>query len=300
VSELVNGTNGRVAELRANLVVSLRSSSAGDRRSQENRRPISVPARARQNGIVIEGSVLDLSEGGLRFRARENAAAAKEGSPVVIETREFGQVQGTIITVGQTSIHVQFAAMSDERKAAITGFLRKVDETDQKFVATAREAATKIGKALESAIAQGEISERQMFDFQYRPMAGTNPQQFESVSTTLCDRILPGIQEPVLALDPRVVFCAAVDINAFLPTHNSKFSQAQKPDDPVWNAANSRNRRFFKDSAGLRAARATREFLLQIYDRDMGGGQVVTLKEVDAPIWVNQRHWGGLRLAFKA
>ncbi|MGO9360357.1 MAG: protoglobin domain-containing protein [Xanthobacteraceae bacterium] len=300
VSELVNGTNGRVSELRANLVVSLRSSSAGDRRSQENRRPISVSARARQNGIVIEGTVLDLSEGGLRFRARDNAAAAREDSPVVIETGEFGEVNGTILTVGQSSIHVRFADMPDARKAAIKGFLRTVDETDMKFVTAARDAAAKIGAALEAAIAQGEISEREMFDFQYRPVEGTNPQQFENASTTLCDRILPGIQEPMLALDPRVVFCAAVDINAFLPTHNRKFSQAQKPHDPVWNAANSRNRRFFKDSAGLRAARATREFLLQIYDRDMGGGDVVTMKEVDAPIWVNQRHWGGLRLAFKA
>jgi methyl-accepting chemotaxis protein len=300
VSELVNGTNGRVSELRANLVVSLRSSSAGDRRTRDNRRPISVPGRLRQSGLVIEGTVLDLSEGGLRFRARDNAAAAKEGSPIVIETREFGTVDGTIICIGQTSIHVQFADMALERKAAVKAFLRVVDETDQKFVAAARAAAEKIGKAFEAAIAQGEISQRQMFEFEYRPTAGTDPQQFENASTALCDRILPGIQEPILALDPRVVFCAAVDVNAFLPTHNRKFSQPQQPKDPVWNAANSRNRRFFKDSAGLRAARATREFLLQIYDRDMGGGQVVTLKEVDAPIWINDKHWGGLRLAFKA
>lgn len=118
--------------------------------------------------------------------------------------------------------------------------------------------------------------------------------------TSLCDRVLPGIQEPVLGIDPRVVFCAAVDRNAFLPTHNQKFSLAQRAGDPVWNAANSRNRRFFKDSVGVRAARNSREFLLQTYDRDMGGGNVVTLKEVDVPIKVHGRHWGGLRLAFRA
>ena len=39
-------------------------------------------------------------------------------------------------------------------------------------------------------------------------------------------------------------------------------------------------------------------FLLQTYRRDMGGGRFVLLKEAAAPITVNGRQWGGLRLAF--
>ena len=49
-------------------------------------------------------------------------------------------------------------------------------------------------------------------------------------------------------------------------------------------------------SATTRNARA---FLLQTYRRDMGGGEFVVMKEAAAPITVNGRHWGGLRLAFK-
>ena len=40
-------------------------------------------------------------------------------------------------------------------------------------------------------------------------------------------------------------------------------------------------------------------FLLQTYRRDMGSGNIVVTKEVDAPIVVQGKHWGGLRLAFK-
>jgi hypothetical protein len=65
----------------------------------------------------------------------------------------------------------------------------------------------------------------------------------------LTDRLLPPIQEPVLELDPRIVFCAAVDRNGYLPTHNRKFSHPQSR-DPVWNAANCRNRRIFDDRVG--------------------------------------------------
>jgi methyl-accepting chemotaxis protein len=31
----------------------------------------------------------------------------------------------------------------------------------------------------------------------------------------------------------------------------------------------------------------------------MGGGNVVVMKEAAAPIVVNGRHWGGLRLAYR-
>lgn len=299
VSELVNGTNGRVSELRANMVVSLRSSSAGDRRSQETRRPISVAARMRSRATQAEGTILDLSERGLRFRPN-GAAAAREGEPVSFETGQFGDVAGNIVSIGQSSIHIQFGEMTEERKAALARFLRSVDEADRRFVTAARETASKIGAAFEAEIANGTISKAQLFEFDYRPIASSNPQQFSAPFTALCDRLLPAIQEPVLAIDPRVVFCAAVDKNAYLPTHNRQFSQTQRQDDPVWNAANCRNRRFFKDSAGLRAARLTREFTLQTYDRDMGGGNLVTLKEVDVPIRIKGKHWGGLRLAFRA
>jgi methyl-accepting chemotaxis protein len=41
-------------------------------------------------------------------------------------------------------------------------------------------------------------------------------------------------------------------------------------------------------------------FLLQSYRRDMGGGRFVAMKDVSSPILVGGRHWGALRLAYKA
>jgi methyl-accepting chemotaxis protein len=111
---------------------------------------------------------------------------------------------------------------------------------------------------------------------------------------------LQPLQEQLLATDQKMTFCAAVDRNGYLPVHNLVFSKPQKPDDPVWNAANARNRRIFDDRAGLAAARNTRPFLVQAYRRDMGGGVTVLMKEIDAPITVRGRHWGGFRTAYKA
>lgn len=169
---------------------------------------------------------------------------------------------------------------------------------DQRFIDRVREDAVAIGAAFEAAIASGQITRAALFDSSYRPIPGTDPEQVVAPFTALADRLLPPIQEAALDFDPRVIFCAAVDRNGYLPTHNRKFSLPQGH-DPVWNAANSRNRRIFDDRVGLKAGRNTEPFLVQVYRRDMGGGTFAMMKDLSAPILVQGRHWGGLRLAYR-
>jgi methyl-accepting chemotaxis protein len=101
-----------------------------------------------------------------------------------------------------------------------------------------------------------------------------------------------------LQFSPKVVFCIAVDRNGYVATHNRQYNHPQRG-DLIWDSANSRYRRIFNDRTGLASARNTRTFLLQTYRRDMGGGQFIIMKEAAAPITVQGRHWGGVRLAFK-
>ncbi|APZ54354.1 methyl-accepting chemotaxis protein [Salipiger abyssi] len=169
---------------------------------------------------------------------------------------------------------------------------------DAAMITQVKELALRVSQSFEAALEAGRISGAALFDSDYKPVPGTDPQQMLTAFTSLTDTLLPPIQEPVLSQDPRIVFCAAVDRNGYLPTHNRKFSQPQGS-DPVWNAANSRNRRIFDDRVGLKAGRNTRPFLLQVYRRDMGGGNFVMMKDLSAPITVRGKHWGGLRLAYR-
>jgi methyl-accepting chemotaxis protein len=174
-----------------------------------------------------------------------------------------------------------------------------VETVDTRFIDAARDAASQVTSLFEAALAKGEISLADLFDEAYRPVAGSDPQQVMTRFTGLTDRLLPAVQEAVLELDPRVVFCAAIDRNGYLPTHNRKFSQPQGS-DPVWNQANCRNRRIFADRVGLGAGRNTKPFLLQTYRRDMGGGAFMLMKDVSAPVRIQGRHWGGIRIGYKA
>jgi methyl-accepting chemotaxis protein len=103
----------------------------------------------------------------------------------------------------------------------------------------------------------------------------------------------------MLESDARMIFCAAVDRNAYLPVHNRKYSFPQRPGEMAWNTANSRNRRIFDDRAGLAAGRNVRPYVIQVYPRDMGNGVTIMMREIDTPIRVFGRHWGGFRSAYK-
>lgn len=173
-----------------------------------------------------------------------------------------------------------------------------VETDDSPYIAGAQEMAAQLTKLLEDALRTGAISEDALFDEAYQPISRTNPPQVTSRCNALTDRLFPQVQERMLQLSPKVVFCMAADRNGYVGTHNSKHNVPQRG-DPLWDAANSRYRRIFDDRTGLASARNRRPFLLQTYRRDLGGGHFLVLKEASAPIVVNGRHWGGVRLAFQ-
>jgi methyl-accepting chemotaxis protein len=173
-----------------------------------------------------------------------------------------------------------------------------IETPDTGIVELCKQSAGEIARIFENAVASSEISMADLFDENYVPVSGSNPQQHMTRFVSFMDRRLPDVQEPILSMDPRIAFCAAIDRNGFLPTHNKIYSKPQGP-DPVWNSANCRNRRIFNDRTGLGAGSSTRSFLLQTYRRDMGGGNFVLMKDVSAPIQVRGRHWGGFRIGFK-
>jgi methyl-accepting chemotaxis protein len=174
-----------------------------------------------------------------------------------------------------------------------------LDTPDKQIIDIVQRVAGEVSALFERSIAARAISLAELFDETYTPIRGSNPQQVMTRFTAFTDRVLPAIQEPVLKENDRIVFCAAVDRNGYLPTHNQVYSKPQGS-DPVWNTANCRNRRIFNDRTGLKAGQNTRAFLLQTYRRDMGDGKFVLMKDVSAPVFVNGRHWGGVRIGCKA
>jgi methyl-accepting chemotaxis protein len=170
---------------------------------------------------------------------------------------------------------------------------------DTPYIRAAQNAAEQIGQLLEETLQNGSISKADLFDDNYKMLTGSNPAQHTNKTIEIADRLFPQVQEKVLGLSDKVVFCIAADRNGYIACHNKIYNNTQRAGDTAYNSVHCRNRRIFNDRTGLASARNQRPFLLQTYRRDMGAGNFVVMKEVAAPITVAGQHWGGLRLAFK-
>ena len=69
-------------------------------------------------------------------------------------------------------------------------------------------------------------------------------------------------------------------------------------DLPVGSQINGSGVRFAGESAPD-AGQNTRAYLIQTYARDMGNGVTVMMREIDVPVNVRGRHWGGFRTAYR-
>ncbi|MBH5385240.1 methyl-accepting chemotaxis protein [Bradyrhizobium diversitatis] len=212
---------------------------------------------------------------------------------------DIGACRLRVVEQSKAGARAQFVGAGAALGEKVEDKLWSIHEENTELVTRAMEAGNALTKIFEQAVARGEVKLEDLFDTDYVEIAGTNPQQFRTRYLDWADRALPPFQEAFLAREPRMAFCAMVDRNGFLPVHNEIYSHPQRPGDVAWNTANSRNRRMFNDPAGLAAARNLRSYLVQSYARDMGNGNTVMMREIDVPIRVQGRHWGGFRTAYK-
>jgi methyl-accepting chemotaxis protein len=286
----------RLAErLKTRCVIFLRLTEMGDRRRHE-RLPCELAVDFRIRGGVIRGQTADISEGGILVRLGEKQGISV-GDIVTAQVATIGTCRLRLVNQSALGLHFQFDNLDGGTRVTLESKLATIRSDNTEFIERAIDAANRIARLFEDAVTQRQISLDDLFDNDYIPIPDTNPPQHRTRFLEFVEKILPGIQEPLLASDKRLVFCAAVDRNGYLPVHNKIYSKPQRHGEVLWNTANSRNRRIFDDRAGLSAGRVVRPYIIQNYPRDMGD-RVVMMWEIGAPIRVFGKQWGGFRTAY--
>jgi methyl-accepting chemotaxis protein len=162
--------------------------------------------------------------------------------------------------------------------------------------------AATMRQVLEQAISSGRLTEKQIFDTDYRkivdgPLAKAAIPKYHTEYDSYLDQAILRTQDALVEEDNAVVFAVLVDKNGYLPVHNSKFSLPLTGDDTKDQVGN-RTKRIFDDPVGLAAGKYTgadnNKILRQIYKRDTGE----TMWDISAPVYVNGKHWGGFRIGY--
>ncbi|PTM38644.1 methyl-accepting chemotaxis sensory transducer [Bosea sp. 124] len=278
-------------------IPTLRHSSFADRR-QHDRFPVEHCAKARLGTVDFVSRTIDLSRGGVLLARPEDQRFAP-GLFGTIEIADLPPVPCRMAATSELGLHVAFDRQALGETRLLDGLIETVESSYRPLIDKAQAFAIEVSALMADALGGGLVGEVELFDADYIAVADTEPQQYDTRALPVLEAILPPLMARMLASDPRLLFTVPIDRNGFIPVHNDAYAQPQRGGDPLWNAAHSRNRRIFDDRAGIAAARSVRPFLVQAYLRDMGGGVTEMVREVDAPLRVNGRHWGGVRMAYR-
>jgi len=299
VSDLATMVHHEIGALQRRLdVVLAQSHGDEDANAVRSRRvPAAIRFTARFGSQTYEGFTGDISvRGALLVAPAKQQPSEPQG---VVELEGIGKLQARVQTESAAGFHVRFQNLKPRDIRTMEEVIQSINASDQTYVAIAQEVAAQASRAAEKAVRDRMLTMEDLFSIEYEPIEGTAPLQCMAPHTEMADRVFRPLIEPPLDRDQRIVFCCITDRNGYIAAHNKKYSEPQKPGELVWNTAHCRNRRIFEDRSGILAARNAKPILMQTYPRDMGGGNFIILKELDAPITINGQHWGAVRMALK-
>jgi methyl-accepting chemotaxis protein len=284
-------------KLKSRCAVLLRQGDRTERRELQ-KLPCSLRIEVQMPRGAVSAPVYEISMDGILVCGTE-AEKLAQGQSFDATLQDIGACRIRIGERSKAGTLARFERPNPALVEKIEDKLWSIQDDNTEAVTRAMEAGAALKKIFENGVESGAISIEDMFDTNYVEIPGSNPVQYRTKILDWADRALPPFQEAFLARDTRMAFCAMIDTNGYLPVHNKIYSHPQRPGDVTWNTANSRNRRIFNDAAGLAAGRNQRAYLIQSYARDMGNGNTVMMREIDVPIRVKGRHWGGFRTAYR-
>jgi hypothetical protein len=168
------------------------------------------------------------------------------------------------------------------------------EEIRSKGRAEALQGARFAEKLISGALESGKLSREDVFDENYLPIPGTDPQKYHTRYDSYLDVTILAMQDASLEKDSQCIYSVLVDRNGYLPTHNSRYQQplsGDKEKDKVGN----RTKRIFNTPVELAAASNSSEpLLIQMHYRDTGE----KVWDISAPVFVNGRHWGAFRVGY--
>lgn len=168
---------------------------------------------------------------------------------------------------------------------------------DSAMVAQAQAMLVEVVAHTEAAIASGALTMSALFDTDYQPIPGTNPQLFRTRLTDWADAGWRPFLDRAKASDPRVLAAACTDMNGFLPTHITE--RSRKPTGDVNHDTQfCRNGRIMLEAIDRKAKASGAPYMMAVYRQEGDGNSYVVVRNVYVPLVIGGRRWGDFELAY--
>ena len=168
---------------------------------------------------------------------------------------------------------------------------------DNAMVERAQAAAGEIVALTEAAVAAGQLDPAALFDRDYREIPGSNPPRFRTALCDWADREWRPLLDRIAGSHPAIMAAACTDMEGFLPTHLTRFSQAPTG-DLAHDTRHCRNGRKILDPIDEKAKRSSAPFMMAVYRQEGDGRAYKVVRNVYLPLVFEGQRWGDLELAY--
>lgn len=256
----------------------LRGQSFADRR-RHRRFPTERRIELTFAGQSRTSRTRDLSLGGALV-ARLNDLHLPLGAVGTATIGELRDLPCRIAAESDLGLHLVFETPATE----LAEMMASIEASFRPLIEATQETARKIAAALEVSLGDGRGAEWALLD-SHDALGPTG-----SPARRAYERVIPGLLEDALAAEPRLAFAGTVDRHGYVPIHLTRWRPAEieHGHGPL------------DETNGLIAACSLSPFRQQIYRFEHDDPQAEPIREIDAPIWIGDRHWGAVRMGYVA
>ncbi|MBA4050947.1 MAG: chemotaxis protein [Erythrobacter sp.] len=228
--------------------------------------------------------------------------------------RSTGTISGHVDKVQRVLTSYDVASRSNEDK--LHGAHRKMEELeitasemfdrivkaglspqDSIMVERAIAKARRMEQVTQEALERGELTTVQLFDQDYRPVEGTNPQLYRTGLSDWADRNWRPMFDKLIAGEASARMCSAADMKGFLPTHLTE--RSRKPTGELAHDTQyCRNGRILLEGVDLVAKASNAPYTMAVYRQEGDGSAYVVVRNVYVPLYFGGRRWGDFELAY--
>ncbi|QTA83604.1 HAMP domain-containing protein [Desulfonema limicola] len=150
-----------------------------------------------------------------------------------------------------------------------------------------------VSRIIEEAVDNGVLSLADVLDTEYIEIQGFDPPKYHTKYDWYLDKAILSFEDDFLK-ESDILYAVAMDINGYVPTHNTRYNKPPTGDREK-DLTGNRSKRIYKDPIAKNAgANEQAVGLMQVYSRDTGE----MVWDISTPVFVKGKHWGCFRIGF--
>ena len=235
---------------------------------------------------------------------RQNALIARTSGGIGVHVDGVRKVLGSYDTAAlenETMLETAHTRMEQLEMTANLMFDNIVraglSPSDSMMVERAQAAAREIAELTEAALEAGQLSEGELFDYDYQEIPGSDPKRFANRLMPWADRVWRPVYDRICGSDAQIMAVACNDMNGHLPTHLSALSR-QPTGDRAHDTRYCRNGRMILDPIDRKAKESGAPYMMAVYRQEGDGKSYKVVRNVYVPLTIGGRRWGDVELAY--